>query len=133
MKNQIYTGTPTSRRFALCPSTVKAGDAVLLGSVPAFALNDYSSLTGGATFLTNGTFTATVVGAGYLSPPVSMVINPGDKLAAVGTLDATTNVTTGLRIFNGISGAEGVPFGVLDPTYVQVGSGATDAVAQVRI
>lgn len=133
MRNQIYTGTPTSRRFSPCPSTVKSGDAVLLGSVPAFALNDYSSLTGGAVFCTNGTFTATVVGAGYLSPPVSMAINPGDKLSAVGTWDATTNVTTGLRIFNGISGTAGAPFGVLDPTYVQVGLGATDAVAQVRI
>ena len=133
MKNQVYTGTPTSRRFALCPSTVVAGDAVLVGDQPAFALNAYSSLTGGATFCFNGTYTATVVGAAYLSPPVSAAINPGDKLAAVGTLDATTNVTTGLRIFKGISGTEGTPFGCLDPNGTVITSGATDTAAMVRI
>ena len=38
MKNQVFTGTPTSPRFALCPSTVKAGDMVLIGKEPACAL-----------------------------------------------------------------------------------------------
>ena len=141
MKNQIYTGTPTSRRFALCPTTVVAGDAVLLGSIPAFALNSYSALTGGTVFCSNGTFTASVVGQRYLSPPVSAVIKPGDPLAAIGTLDATTNVVTGLTIFSGVGAPwtetgpnSGVfPFGVLDPSYTSVTSGATDPVAQVKI
>ena len=132
-KLQVYTGTPTSRRFALCPSTVVQDDAVLIGDQPAFALNSYSALTGGAVFCFNGTWKATVVAAAYLSPPVSAAINPGDKLAAVGTLDATTNVTTGLRIFKGTSGTEGTPFGCLDPTDAVILSGATNTAALVKI
>jgi len=130
MKNQVFTGTPTSPRFALCPSTVKAGDPVLLGSVPAFALNDYQSNTGGATFYLNGTFATTVRGSSTHSPITGAAINPGDKLYASGTLDTVTNVTTGLWIS---ADSSDTPFGNLDPNYVSIASGATDTVGEVKI
>ena len=130
MKNQVYTGTPTSPRFALCPSTVKAGDAVLLGSVPAVALNDYQSNTGGSTFYTTGSFGLTVRGSSTHSPITGAAINLGDKIYASGSLDSTTNVTTGLWLSADSSDAF---FGFLDPSGVKIASGATDTNAIVSI
>ena len=94
MLNQVFTGTKTSRRFALCPTTVKAGDAVLVGAEPAVALDSYSVLTGGTVFEFTGSFNITVVGQTAESPQVTAAIKPGAKLYATGTLDNTTNVTT---------------------------------------
>ena len=130
MKNQVFTGTPTSRRFDLCPSTVKAGDACLLGTRPAVALDDYQSNTGGTTFLMNGSFTLTVVAATVISPQTGSTVNPGDALYATGTLDATTNVTTGLTISKASSGT---PFGWLDPSAPPIASGTTSTSATVQI
>ena len=130
MKNQIYTGTPTSRRQASCPTTVKAGDAVLLGKVPAVALDDYQAGIGGTTFDLNGTFGLTVVGTSSHSPYTPAAINPGDKLYASGTFDAATNVTTGLLISVTTSDT---PFGVLDPTGPAIGAGNTNTYAGVLI
>lgn len=131
MKNQVFTGTPTSPRFALCPSTVVAGDLVLIGAEPACALNSYQSNTGGATFYFTGTFTGTVVGSTSHSPYTPAAIKPGSKLYASGTLDATTNVTTGLLI--SVTTTD-TPFGFLDPSYTAgVSSGATDTAAYVRL
>jgi predicted RecA/RadA family phage recombinase len=131
VKNQVYTGTPTSRRFALCPSTVVAGQAVLLGAEPAVALDDYNSGLGGTTFLTGGSFNLTVVGATG-SPATSHSIAPGAKLYADGgTVDVTTNVRTGFTI-NGNPSADF--FGYLDPNYqTTISSGATDTAAIVRL
>lgn len=132
MKNQVLTGAPTSRRFALCPTTVLAGDAVLLGGIPAVALDNYQSLTGGTTFLLNGTFSLSVTAKSSLSPSVSAVINPGDKVYYDGgTLDATTNVTTGGTIDKNSS--TGTLFGNLDPETTAVSSGTTSTSAWVRI
>jgi hypothetical protein len=130
MINQGLTGTPTNSRFAKCPTTVKGGDAVLLGSIPAVALNAYNSLTGGATFYVNGSFNLTVIGQSAESPVTTHKINPGDKLYAVGTLDTTTNVTTGLTIDANSSNSF---FGNLDPSYVAVAAGATDTQALVEL
>jgi predicted RecA/RadA family phage recombinase len=131
MKNQTYTGTPTSRRFALCPSTVHAGDPVLLGAEPAVALDDYSSVTGGTTFLTGGSFNLTVIGQTVASPQTAAAIKPGAKVYATGSLDSTTNVTTGLTL-DGVTTA--TPFGFIDPSYTSgVTSGATDTAAIVRL
>jgi len=130
MKNQVYQGTPTSPRFCLCPSTVKAGDLVLVGSEPACALNDYQANTGGATFYFSGTFTGTVYGSSTHSPITGEAINHGDKLYASGTLDATTNVTTGLWIS---ADSSDTPFGYLDPSGNDIASGATDTAALVRL
>lgn len=130
MKNQLYTGTPTSRRQVACPTTVKAGDAVLVGTEPMFALDDYQANLGGTTFLYNGTFTATVIARSTESPVVTKAINPGDPLYAVGTLDAATNVTTGLTID---ANAGGTAFGRLDPTGPGITAGATNTAAGVQI
>ncbi|MGH7488661.1 MAG: hypothetical protein ACREMY_24130 [bacterium] len=134
MVNQIYTGTPTSRRFALCPTTLKAGDPVFLGGVPAIALDDYQSLTGGTTFLLGGTFALPVTGATALSPLTGHQINPGDKVYADGGSQFTP--TNGPVVDYGFSldaNNGGVLFGNLDPSYVPVGSALTDAAAYVML
>jgi predicted RecA/RadA family phage recombinase len=131
MKNQTYSGTPTSRRFATCPSTVKAGDPVLLGKEPAVALDDYSSVTGGTTFLTGGSFNLTVIGQTVASPQTPAAIKIGEKVYATGSLDSTTNVTTGLTL-DGVTTA--TLFGYIDPSYTGgVSSGVTDTAAIVRL
>lgn len=138
MKNQVFMGTPTSARFCACPTTVKSGDLVLVGSEPACALNDYQansntgnpSAVGGATFYFSGTFTGTVVGTSAHSPVVPAAIGVGDKLYASGTLDTATNVTTNLLIS---ATTTDTPFGFLDPTGPAVGAGLTNTAANVRL
>ena len=131
MKNQYFTGTPTQARFALCPTTVKAGDAVMVGSEPAVALDDYQSNTGGTTFYFGGSFNLTVVGVTVISPVSNVALGPGHKVYYDGgTLDSATNVTTG----GTLDGASGQPlFGFIDPSYVGVSSGVTDTAAIVRL
>ena len=131
MKNQVLIGTPTSPRFALCPTSVKAGDPVLLGGIPAVALDDYQANEGGTTFYANGTFVLTVIGRSQESPAVGLAIKPGDKIYASGTLDSTTNVTTGLTL-DGASG--GTLFGTLDPQFqTTIASNTTNTAAWVRV
>lgn len=137
MKNQVYMGPPTGARFVACPTTVKEGDAVLVGSEPAVALNDYQSAAGtgnpsavgGATFYFGGTFSLTVVGSSSHSPYTPEALKVGDKVYASGTLDTATNVTTGLLISGTTSDT---PFGYIDPTGPGVSSGAT-VTANVRL
>jgi len=131
MKNQVYTGTPTSRRFALCPSTVKAGDPVLIGIIPAVALDDFQLNTGGTTFLLNGSFNLTVLGATVISPQTGHALKVGDKVYADGgTLDSTTNITTGFTLDANTSG---VLFGEVDPSYQTIASGVSDTAAIVKL
>ena len=130
MKNQTLQGTPTSARFSLCPSTVQAGDLVLIGGEPACALNNYQANSGGATFYYSGTFTGTVEGSSTHSPITGVAINPGDKLYATGTLDAATNVTYGLTID---ANSGNTFFGYLDPQSPSIAAGATDANASVLL
>jgi len=131
MKNQVYTGTPTSRRFVVCPSTVVAGDAVLVGSYSAVALNSYQSNTGGAVFDFSGSFALTVNAWTGSSPLTGSAVNPGDKVyASGGTLDATTNVTTGISLSKNTGGTL---FGHLDPSGTIIASGATDTAATVAL
>ena len=80
MKNQLYTGTPTSPRFVLLPTTVKAGDALLVGVDPCVALDDYQTVSGGATCYFNGSFSLTVVAKSSLSPSTGKAIKPGDPI-----------------------------------------------------
>ena len=130
MKNQQYMGPPTGARFVACPTTVKAGDAVLVGAEPAVALNDYQSNSGGATFYFGGTFTLTVIGSSTHSPFTPEALNPGDKVYASGTLDSPTNVTTGLLITGTTTDT---PFGYIDPAGPGVSSGATNTATPVRL
>ena len=129
MKDQLYMGAPTNARFVICPSTVKNGDLVLVGTAPACALNDYQSNSGGATFYFSGTFTGTVVGSSTHSPFTPEALGPGASLYASGTLDATTNVTTGLLITGTITDT---PFGRIDETGPGVTSGATNTATGIR-
>ena len=129
MKNQVYSGAPTNPRFVTCPTTVKAGDLVLVGTAPACALNDYQSVSGGATFYFSGSFTGTVIGSSSHSPYTPVAINPGSPLYASGTLDSATNVTTGLLI---TATTSDTPFGRIDESGPGVSSGATNTAAIIR-
>ncbi len=128
MRNQYFTGTNVSRRFALCPTTVLSGDPVLIGTIPAVALDDYQASTGGTTFLCNGSFVLTVIAATVVSPMTGSAVKPGDKLYVTGSLDSTTNVTTSL-VISKASG--GTLFGHLDPTYPTILTTVTDTAAVV--
>lgn len=119
MKNQLYTGTNVSRRFALCPTSILAGDPVLIGSIPGVALDNYQASTGGTTFLCNGSFNLLVHAYTVASPVTGSQINPGDKIYAAGTLDTPTNITYALTLSKA---SGGVLFGHLDPTMPAVAS-----------
>lgn len=130
MLTQYFTGTPTSRRFCPCPAGVTAGMAVLIGKIPAVALDNYQSNEGGTTFLLGGSFVLTVLGSSTESPVTGHQINPGDSLYATGTYDPVTNVTYNLTIdANSVNTA----FGALDPESPAVGSGIIAANAIVLL
>ncbi len=128
MKNQYYTGTSVSRRFALCPTTVVSGDPVLIGTIPAVALDSYQANTGGTTFLCNGSFVLTVIAATVVSPMTGSAVNPGDKIYATGTLDTATNIYTSLVLSKATGGTL---FGHLDPSGTIIASTTTDTAAVV--
>ncbi len=135
MKNQVYTGTPTSRRFSTCPTTIKSGDPVLIGKRPAVALDDYQSITGGTTFLLGGSFTLTTVGKSVLSPVTNAAIPPGDPVYA--DTDGSTFTTGGANLYYGFTldaNSSGTLFGHVDPSYTGgVASGATDTAATIML
>ncbi len=133
MKNQVILSTPGTQRQAVCPTTVLAGDAVILGTGdPAVAINNYEAIYGGTTFELTGSYVLTVIGRSTESPVVTKKIFPGDKIYAVGTLDSVTGVTTGLTL--DANSSTGVLFGTLDPQYqTAVAAGATDTAAWVRL
>ncbi len=128
MKNQYYTGTNVSRRFALCPTTILAGDPVLIGTIPGVALDNYQANTLGTTFLLNGSFILTVIAATVVSPITGSAAKPGDKVYATGTSDSTTNITYNLVISKATGG---VLFGHIDPSQPEIASGTTDTGAIV--
>ena len=128
--NQLYTGTPTSRRQVSFPSSIVSGQPLLVGATPCVTLDSYQSNVGGATCEFGGSFVLTVVGQSG-SPLTGHKINPGDKLYADGgTLDAATNVTYGFTL--NADATYGTFFGFLDPTGPAVGSGVT-ALANVLL
>jgi predicted RecA/RadA family phage recombinase len=120
--------------FFLCPSAVTAGMPVLIGDMPAVAIDNYSSVTGGTTFCFEGVFALTVIGQSSQSPVSGLAIKPGDQLFATGTFDATTNVTYNLTIDKTRGN---IPFGAFFPVNAQtaqsIASGATSTTAPVKI
>lgn len=134
MVNQVLTGTPTSRRFCFCPSSIVSGQPVLIGGkLAAVALDNYQANEGGTTFLFGGTFNLPVYGQSVLSPPTGAAIPPGGAVYADGgTTDATTGV---LYNFSLDANAGGVLFGHIDPQYTPgILSGlAPDTAAQVLL
>lgn len=114
MKNQILSVTPTKTRQVIFPATITvAGEPLLLGTIPFTNLDSYQANIGGATGYFDGCFTFPVTAESSLSPVVGHTINLGDPIYAKGgTLDATTNVTSGFTL---CADSSGVLFGYLDP------------------
>jgi hypothetical protein len=138
MQNQVYTGTPTSRRQLVLPNVTAftSASGVLgaigaevdgVGPTPFVTLDYYQTQVSGCTALFNGTFNLSVTGRIANSPLVTHKINPGDRLYLSGaTFDATTNVWYGGQIDANPSGIE---IGILDPSYTgSVAAGVTATV-----
>lgn len=123
MMNQLYTGTPSSRRNVALPSALTtAGELVLVGGIPAVTLDSYQAVVTGATVLMNGSFNLFVISRLANSPLVTTSIKPGDRLyASGGTLDSTTNVRYGMTIDANPSGTF---IGFYDPTQAAMTAGA---------
>lgn len=136
MINQLNTGTPTSRRAVTLPAyttvAIAAGTPLLIGGLPCVTLdsNQYAVGAPSVVCLFGGSFSLTVVGQSVESPQTTHKINPGDKLYAIGTLDAATNVTYNLTIDADVSNTF---FGYLDPQSPSIAAGATDTNASVLL
>jgi predicted RecA/RadA family phage recombinase len=119
MLNQVYPDGDVC--FFLCPAAVTKGMPVLIGVTPAVAIDDYNPRSGGTVFALEGVYALSVV--------ATAAIGPGGKIyAAAGTLDAPTNVTTGLTLS---SVNTGVPFGALLGPGILIG--VTNPTAPVRL
>lgn len=132
MLNQLLPNGDTG--FFLCPSAVTSGMPVLIGDMPAVAVDAYSSTTGGTTFVFAGVYALTVIAQSSKSPISGLDVLPGDQLFATGTFDAPTNVTYNLTIDKTRGN---IPFGAYFPVNAQtaqkITSGATNTTAPVKI
>lgn len=128
MLNEKYQDRPGNARFYPCPSSVLGGDFVLIGGLPAVAVESYTAAKGGTYFRFSGTFTTTVIAATVVSPITGSAVKPGDKIYATGTLDSTTNVTTGLTLSKA---SGGTAIGTYDGTGIT--SASTDTAAPVKL
>jgi predicted RecA/RadA family phage recombinase len=94
---------------------------VLIGKMPGVAVDSYNAATGATVFALEGVYAIPVT--------ATAALGVGDKVyAAGGTLDAATNVTTGIVIS---SVNTGVPFGAIFDAKILVG--VTNPTALVRI
>ena len=136
MINQQNTGTPTSRRTVILPAyatvAILPGTPLLIGQIPCVTLdgNQYAVGAPSVVCLFGGSFDLTVIGQSVESPQTTHKINPGDKLYATGTLDATTNVTYNLTLD---ANSNNTLFGYLDPQSPSIAAGATDTNASVLL
>jgi hypothetical protein len=134
MQNQVFTGTPTSRRQVKLPNVATfttPGQPILVGTEAGFTLDAYQSATGGCTVLFNGSFSTTIIARSANSPLVTVQINPGDPLYySQGILDVATNVTYGGVLDRNISE---VLFGRYDPSQIAIPAGATNTAGVVQI
>lgn len=135
MLNELRQDRPANARFYPCPSSILAGDPVLIGGVlPAVALNDYEAGSGpegenGTVFRLSGTFQLTLVAATVVSPITGSAVKPGEKVFATGTLDSSTGVIHDLTLSKANGG---VVFGSYDGESIQT-SGTTDTEAPVKL
>lgn len=128
--NERRQDRPADARFYPCPTTVKAGDPVLIGKLAGVALDDYSVTLGGTVFRLAGSHDLSVSAVSVISPQSGADIKPGDKIwADGGTTDTTTNVTTGFTL--DANSSSGVYFGNLDQS-TKVSSTVT-ATATVKL
>lgn len=119
MLNQVYPDGDTA--FFPCPTTVTKGMAVLIGLMPAVAVDDYNPRSGGTVFCFEGVY--------GLSVTATAALLPGAKVyAAGGTLDVPTNVTASVVLSSVNSG---VPFGSIFGPGILVG--VTNPAAPVRL
>jgi hypothetical protein len=142
MQNQVYTGTPTSRRQVVLPNvSAFTGASGVLGVIgqaidgvagmPFVTLDYYQTQVSGCTALFNGTFNLSVIGRLANSPLVTHVIKPGDRLYLNGaTYDSTTNVWYGGSID---ANPAGIEIGVLDPSYTGTVAAGVTATVPVNI
>ena len=132
MKTQALPGSLTARRFAVCPTTVLAGDPVLIGKMPAVALDNYQSNEGGTTFEMSGSYLLSVLASTAISPISGVAISFGDKIYASGGTLGAGNVTTGITL----TGRTSDPlFGYYDPqeNAAAITSGTTNSSAAVKL
>jgi hypothetical protein len=128
MTNEVYQDRPDDAEWFPCPTDVTSGMAVLIGKRPAVALDAYDSNRGGTTFRFTGSFSLTVIGQSTQSPNSIQALNPGDRIFASGSFDATTNVTRSLTL----DGTRGnVPFGSLGNDSVAAGQTKTTALVKL--
>lgn len=127
--NTYKMGLNQNVRWFPCPAGVTSGMAVLIGTIPAVAVDAYDSSTGGTDFWTDGSYFLTVIGQSALSPVANLQVNPGDALYAQGTYDPTTNITYSLTIDKTNGNAL---FGNYDGSS-PILAGATNTAAPVRI
>jgi hypothetical protein len=138
MINQVYTGTPTSRRQWTLPNVTAlqvAGQPVVKGTTPGFTLDAYQASVSGCTVFENGSFSTTIIARSANSPLVTSQVNPGDQLYMAfsdsgWTLDAATNVWYGGVLDKNPAG---IPFGKYDESQVPILAGVTNTAGVVRI
>lgn len=88
----------------LVPSTVTSNQPLLVGNLGVVAQESYTppgglTPTGYVSCALIGAFFLTVTAKTGLSPSVNSAVKPGDRIYADGgSLDATTNVTTGFTL-----------------------------------
>jgi len=130
MLNEIFQDRPGNARFYACPSTVVAGDPVLVGAIlPGVALETYNATKGGAVIRLSGTYALTAIAATVVSPVTGSELKEGEWVYATGTTDATTGMMTGLTLSKA---SAGVKFGTYDsPT--SVASGVTSTSARIKL
>lgn len=130
MLNEIRQDRAGDARFYKCPSTVKAGDLVLIGALPGVAVDDYSAKSLGTTFRLAGTFALTVIAATVVSPVTGSQVNQGDKIYATGSLDSPTNCTTGLTLSKASGGT--VVGSYDDPSPITSATTSTSAAVKLK-
>jgi predicted RecA/RadA family phage recombinase len=130
MLNEHRNDRPGNARFYPCPSTIEAGDPVLIGGVlPAVALESYDAGAGGTTFRMSGSYRLTVIAGTVVSPITGSAVKPGEKIFATGTTDGTTGVIHDLTLSKA---SGGVLFGSYDGE-AAITSGETDTEAPVML
>ena len=127
--NTFKMGLNQNVRWFPCPTGITSGMPVLIGTIPAVAVDAYDSSTGGTDFWTDGSYFLTVIGQSSLSPVANLQVNPGDALYAQGTYDPVTNITYSLTIDKTNGNAL---FGNYDGSS-PIAAGATNTYAPVRI
>ena len=130
MLNELRQDRAGDARFYLCPTTVLAGDLVLIGALPGVAIDSYSSKSGGTVFRIAGTFALTVIAATVVSPVTGSQVNQGDKIYATGTLDSPTNVTHGLTLSK--AGGGTLVGSYDDPNPITSGATSTSAAVKLK-